>query len=87
MWNICIIFAIVLINKDLMVKSENFFKTNYDLLHTDIDVLASLYFNGKRLYYVSTELYDALILSSGGMTKVLKNFQDRGLIKREVNKW
>lgn len=83
----CEIFALslplFLINKDLMVKSENFLKTNYDLLHTDIDVLASLYFNGKDYVMSPTELYDALILSSGGMTKVLKKLQDRGLIKRD----
>lgn len=60
----CEIFALslplFLINKDLMVKSENFLKTNYDLLHTDIDVLASLYFNGKDYIMSPTELYDAL---------------------------
>lgn len=83
----CGIFALslplFLINKDLTVKSEQFLKTNYDLLHTDIDVLASLYFNGKDYIMSPTELYDALILSSGGMTKVLKKLQDRELIKRD----
>ena len=78
------------INKSEQALDETFkslensdIKTNYDLLHTDIDVLASLYFNGKDYIMSPTELYDALILSSGGMTKVLKKLQDRGLIKRD----
>ena len=48
----CAIFALslplFLVNKDLIVKSEQFLKINYDLLHTDIDVLASLYFKGEK---------------------------------------
>ena len=62
-------------------ESENFIKTNYDLLHSHIDVLASLHFNGKALS--PTELYDAMLFSSGGMTKVLNKLEERNLIKRE----
>lgn len=86
----CAIFALslplFLISKDLTVKSEQFLKTDYDLLHTDIDVLASLYFKGENYTLSPTELYDTLIFSSGGMTKVLKKLQDRELIKRDAVK-
>ena len=58
-------------------------KTQYDLLHSHIDVLASLYFDDKPLS--PTDLYDATIFSSGGMTKVLKKLEERELIKREAS--
>lgn len=76
----------LLITKSLHNNSESFFKLNYDLLHSDIDVLAALYFNNINHSLTPTELYDATIFSSGGMTKVLKKLEDRELIKKEVSK-
>lgn len=76
----------LLITKSLHNSSETFFKSNYDLLHSDIDVLAALYFNNIEHSLTPTELYDATIFSSGGMTKVLKKLQDRDLIKRDISK-
>ena len=70
-----------LIYKDMYSETENFIKTNYDLLHSHIDVLASLHFNGNALS--PTELYDAMLFSSGGMTKILNKLEERNLIKRE----
>lgn len=72
---------IALIQKNMFSQTENFLKTKYDLLHSHIDVLASLYFNGKALS--PTELYDAMLFSSGGMTKVLNKLEEKNLIKRE----
>ena len=74
---------ITLIHKNMFNESEHFFKTQYDLLHSHIDVLASLYFDDKPLS--PTDLYDATIFSSGGMTKVLKKLEERELIKREAS--
>lgn len=71
---------ITLMHKKMYQETESFLKDNYDLLHSDIDVLASLYFNEKQLS--PTELYAATVFSSGGMTKVLKKLQDRGFINR-----
>lgn len=65
------------------MKVSIFFKTQYDLLHSHIDVLASLYFDDNPLS--PTDLYDATIFSSGGMTKVLKKLEERNLIKREAS--
>ncbi len=72
---------IALIQKNMYNETEYFLKMNYDLLHSHIDVLASLHFNGKALS--PTELYDAMLFSSGGMTKVLNKLEERNLIKRE----
>ena len=74
---------ITLIHKNMFNDTEHFFKTNYDLLHSHIDVLASLYFDGNSLS--PTDLYDAIVFSSGGMTKVLKKLEERNLIKREAS--
>ncbi len=52
----------------------------------DIDVLAALYFSNENHSLSPTELYDATIFSSGGMTKVLKKLEDREFIKRDVSK-
>lgn len=74
---------ITLIHKNMFNDTECFLKTQYDLLHSHVDVLASLYFDGNSLS--PTDLYDATVFSSGGMTKVLKKLEERNLIKREVS--
>ena len=75
-----------LVNKHIYNESESFYKTSYDLLHSDIDVLAALYFTNENHSLSPTELYDATIFSSGGMTKVLKKLEDREFIKRDISK-
>ncbi len=74
---------LLLINKHLHNTSEQYFRSKYNLLHSDIDVLAALYFNNEDKSLSPTELYDATIFSSGGMTKVLKKLEEKGFIKRE----
>ncbi|MGJ0320766.1 MarR family winged helix-turn-helix transcriptional regulator [Aliarcobacter cryaerophilus] len=76
----------LLINKYLHNSQESFYKTRYDLLHSDIDVLAALYFANDKHTLTPTELYDATIFSSGGMTKVLKKLQERELILKQNSK-
>ena len=75
-----------LVNKHIYNESESFYKTSYDLLHSDIDVLAALYFSNENHSLSPTELYDATIFSSGGMTKVLKKLQERELITKQNSK-
>lgn len=74
-------FPIALIQKTIFVHAESFLKENFDLLNSEVDVLASLYTNNKVLS--PTQLYDLTIFSSGGMTKVLKRLQERGFIYRK----
>jgi len=79
-------FPMFLITKELYGKTEKVTKDSYDLLNADIDVLASLYCRGGAGYTLTpTQLYGNLILSSGGLTKVLKKLEERGLIKREFS--
>ncbi|WP_228713232.1 MarR family winged helix-turn-helix transcriptional regulator [Halarcobacter bivalviorum] len=81
MFNISL--PITLIYKNNYNKNEQMFKQKYNLIHSDVDVLASLYFNGKELS--PTELYSAIIFSSGGMTKVLKKLESLKYISRKEN--
>lgn len=71
---------ITLLHKNMFNETEQFLKENYDLLHSHLDVLATLYFNDNALS--PTELYDATVFSSGGMTKVLKKLEERKYISR-----
>lgn len=76
----------LLITKQIYQESECIYKEKYDLLHSEVDVLAALYFNNTEHTLSPTELYSATIFSSGGMTKVLKKLEDRALIKRFSSK-
>ena len=78
-----IALPITLIYKYDFNETEQLFKEKYNLIHSDIDVLAALYFNNKELS--PTELYSALVFSSGGMTKVLKKLQSLEYISRNKN--
>ena len=54
--------------------------SHFGLLRSDSDVLVTLFFNNKVLS--PTELYEAMLFSSGGMTKVLKRLEEKELISR-----
>jgi DNA-binding MarR family transcriptional regulator len=74
-------FPIAIIHKTIFSNLESFLKENFDLLNSEIDVLALLYTHNKILS--PTQLYDMTVFSSGGMTKVLKRLQERDLICRK----
>jgi DNA-binding MarR family transcriptional regulator len=75
---------ITLLYKSMYNDAEQLIKEKYDLVHSHIDVLATLYFNDNALS--PTELYDATVFSSGGMTKVLKKLEERNFITRKPAK-
>lgn len=72
---------ITLIYKTMYNDGEHILREKFDLFHSDVDVLAALYFNGKIL--TPTDLYAATVFSSGGMTKVLKKLQNLEYISRK----
>lgn len=71
---------LALIYKYLFNENNQSLQEKYDLTLSEGDVLFSLYFNGKVLS--PTNLYKATVLTSGGMTKILKKLQDKKLISR-----
>ena len=74
-----IILPMILIDKFILDKTD-ISLYNFGLLRSDSDVLVTLFFNNKVLS--PTELYEAMLFSSGGMTKVLKRLEEKGLISR-----
>ena len=70
----------------IFIQSGNEALKEFDLLRSELDVLSSLYFSGGNNYTLSpTQLYDRLLFSSGGMTKVLKRLEDKNFILRICN--
>lgn len=74
-----IILPMLLVNKYVLDTSDGKL-AKLGLQRSDSDVLASLFFNNNLLS--PTQLYEAMLFSSGGMTKVLKRLEERGLISR-----
>lgn len=70
----------VLIYKHLFHLKTSILEEKFNLTHSEMDVLASLNFNNKIMS--PTDLYESTIFSSGGMTKLLKKLEDKGLITR-----
>lgn len=77
-WKISL--PIILVTRFLLDETEKRMFEQYGLIHSETDVLATLYFNEKLLS--PTALYEAMLFSSGGMTKVLKRLEEKGLISR-----
>jgi len=82
------IFAItlplILIYKKMFSLNEETLKQKYNLLHSELDVLVALFFDGEIMS--PTELYESTIFSSGGMTKVLKKLENKQFISRIASK-
>ncbi|QKJ22825.1 MarR family winged helix-turn-helix transcriptional regulator [Poseidonibacter lekithochrous] len=58
----------------------------YNMNQTHLDVLSTLYYLGDEQYTLSpTELYERMLFSSGGMTKVLKQLEEKEYIQRIEN--
>jgi len=68
-----------LIYKHIFNKNANILQTNYDLTHSEVDVLAIL---SSYKIMTPTDLYEATIFSSGGMTKILKKLERKQFISR-----
>ncbi len=77
-WKIAL--PMILVSRFLLDTTERLMFERFGLIHSETDVLATLYFNEKILS--PTELYEAVLFSSGGMTKVLKRLEEKGLISR-----
>lgn len=64
-----------------LVQEERF-----NISNSELDVLGSLKMSGGDEFTLSpTDLYERLLFSSGGMTKVLKKLEEKVFIKRVPN--
>jgi len=74
-----IILPMLLVDKFVLDKSDALIE-RFGLQRSESDVLIALYFNNNVLS--PTQLYEAILFSSGGMTKVLKRLEEKKLITR-----
>ncbi len=75
-----------MLSQNLFNRMNEILESNYQLTHSELDVLASLHSSKESNHTVSpTKLYERLLFSSGGMTKVLKKLEDKKFIVRLDN--
>lgn len=76
------------------ILHKKLYETGNDLLHkefnlnqSELDILATLYYMTEGTFTMTpTQLYDEMMFSSGGMTKVLKKLELKEYIRRLDNK-
>ncbi|MCW8837629.1 MAG: MarR family transcriptional regulator [Thiovulaceae bacterium] len=77
---------LIMLSQKLLTKIETLLDKTYKLSSSEIDVLASLYScKDDKHTLTPTKLYEKLLFSSGGMTKVLKKLETKKFIKRLDN--
>jgi DNA-binding MarR family transcriptional regulator len=71
---------LMLVNKLFSERKEKIFSTKYDISASEFDVLMALLCHDEPM--TPTHLYENMIFSSGGMTKLLKKLEEKNLIQR-----
>nr|WP_319513841.1 MarR family winged helix-turn-helix transcriptional regulator [uncultured Cohaesibacter sp.] len=69
----------------LMLENGRMLLSNYNLGLSEFEVLSALRCQPDPWIVTPGALCDILLMSSGGLTKLLKGLEDRGLIDRPVN--
>ena len=76
-----------ILHKKIHDNGENLILKEFGISQSELDVLSTLYYDGGEDFTMSpTNLYDFMLFSSGGMTKLLKKLENKNLIKRIENK-
>ena len=71
---------LMLVNKLFSERKEKIFSTKYHISSSEFDVLMALLCHSEPM--TPTHLYENMIFSSGGMTKLLKKLEEKKLIQR-----
>lgn len=76
-----------ILHKRIHDKGENLILKEFNINQSELDVLCALYYEGGDDFMMSpTKLYDFMLFSSGGMTKLLKKLENKYFIRRVENK-
>lgn len=78
------ILGIIRLN-DVVRNTSDPIIADHNLTHTEFEVLTALRAMPEPRELTPTELYSSLLVTSGGMTKVLKNLEERGFIERHLS--
>lgn len=82
---VCVPFYVL--HKKLYDEGETLILQDFSINQSELDVLSTLYYMGGDEHIMSpTKLYEVMLFSSGGMTKLLNKLESRGLILRVQNK-
>jgi len=74
------------LHKKIYEKGEALISKEFNINQSELDVLAALYYMGDDDFVMSpTQLYDVMLFSSGGMTKLLKKLENKDFIRRVEN--
>lgn len=76
--------AIYRLHEHLSTLAEALFK-QYNLQSAEFETLCALRNSPEPFRITPTELYQKLLVSSGGMTKILVRLEDKSLIERPAN--
>ena len=81
-----IIVPLHLYYKKMTLKVKELLETNYDLTQSELNLLVALSTTKDESGTLApTALYEDLLFSSGGMTKLLKKLEQKGCITRVEN--
>ncbi|MBU3015845.1 MarR family transcriptional regulator [Poseidonibacter lekithochrous] len=76
-----------MLHKKIYDDGEDLILKEFNINQSELDVLFSLYYEGGDDFTMSpTQLYDLMVFSSGGMTKLLKKLENKKFIIRIENK-
>lgn len=71
-----------ILHKKIFEGGNEILINKFGLNQTELDVLGALYYLGGDDFTLSpTKLYEKLLFSSGGMTKVLKKLEEKKDLK------
>lgn len=77
---------LIMLSQNLLSEIAKLLDSKYQLSNSELDVLASLHSSVNSENTLSpTKLYEGLLFSSGGMTKVLKKLEKKEYIVRLDN--
>ena len=76
-----------ILHRKLYEHGDKVLKERFSLNQSELDILSSLFYMTNKTYTMTpTELYEVMLFSSGGMTKILKKLEVKNYIKRVENK-
>lgn len=71
--------------RDLLLADLEQVLAEFGMRPADLDVLVALRTSPPPMQLTPTELYRSLLLSSGGLTKILYRLEDAGWVERPAN--
>ncbi len=75
-----------LLHKEVFSQGEKLLKEEFFLNQSELDILTTLFYMTNKTYTMSpTNLYDYMLFTSGGMTKILKKLETKEYITRISN--